>query len=194
VFWAYLLFHRSYVVCMLYVFLSFRTGSFNYLRSDVFATVKMRIVFFWSITPYILARYSQRFGVRYRLHLQGRKFVTTCKAPQPWRSQVLDGNPIFLDIIVVYTANEPGKSWGERVVSVSKQVFVNQYSCLAESKSWVIKSSVEKVYFQVVKFVWIYPCTFNHPCTMPKWKSSKSCHLRQTVSEFGEHIFPQMTQ
>jgi hypothetical protein len=69
---------------MLYVFLSFRTceqtGSFNYLRSDVFTTVKMRIVFFWIITPYILAGYYQRFGVRYRLHLQGRKFVTTYKA------------------------------------------------------------------------------------------------------------------
>jgi len=53
---------------------------------------------------------------------------------------------------------------------------------------------VEKVNFQAVKFVWIYSCAFNHPRTMPKSKPSKSCHLRQIVSEFGEHIFPQMTQ
>jgi hypothetical protein len=37
---------------------------------------------------------------------------------------------------------------------VLKQVLASQYSCLVESKSVVIKScSVEKVNFQVVKFV-----------------------------------------
>jgi hypothetical protein len=41
------------------------------------------------------------------------------------------------------------------VVIVLKQVFANQYSCLAESKSLVIikSCSLEKVYFRVVKFV-----------------------------------------
>jgi hypothetical protein len=40
------------------------------------------------------------------------------------------------------------------MVIVLKQAFANKYSCLAESKSLVIKSySVEKVHFQVVKFV-----------------------------------------
>jgi hypothetical protein len=40
------------------------------------------------------------------------------------------------------------------VVIVLKQVFANQYSCLVESESLTIKScSVEKVHFQVVKFV-----------------------------------------
>jgi hypothetical protein len=41
-----------------------------------------------------------------------------------------------------------------RVVLVLKQVFANQYSCVAESKSLVIKNClVEKFHFQVVKFV-----------------------------------------
>jgi hypothetical protein len=40
------------------------------------------------------------------------------------------------------------------VVIVLEQAFVYQYSCLAESKSLVIKScSVEEVHFQVVKYV-----------------------------------------
>jgi hypothetical protein len=40
------------------------------------------------------------------------------------------------------------------VIIVLKQVFANQYSYLVESKGLVIKScSVEKAYFQVVKFV-----------------------------------------
>jgi hypothetical protein len=40
------------------------------------------------------------------------------------------------------------------VVIVLKLVFANQYSCLAESKSLVIKScSLEKVHFQVVGFL-----------------------------------------
>jgi hypothetical protein len=29
---------------------------------------------------------------------------------------------------------------------------------------------------------------------MPKSMPSKSCHLRQTVPEYREHIFPQMKQ
>jgi hypothetical protein len=44
------------------------------------------------------------------------------------------------------------------VVIVLQQVFANQYSYLAESKSLVIKScSVEKVHLQVVKFVSFLP-------------------------------------
>jgi hypothetical protein len=40
------------------------------------------------------------------------------------------------------------------VIIVIKQIFSNQHLCLAEIESLVIKScSVEKVYFQVVKFV-----------------------------------------
>jgi hypothetical protein len=40
------------------------------------------------------------------------------------------------------------------VVIVLKQAFANQYSCLAESKSLVVTScSVEKVHFEVVKFL-----------------------------------------
>jgi hypothetical protein len=80
-------------------------------------------------------------------------------------------------------------------VVVLKQVFANKYSCVAESKTLVINScSVEKVHLQVVKFVLIYSCAFNHPRTKPRSKPYKSCRLRQTVSEFGEHIFPQMTK
>jgi hypothetical protein len=79
------------------------------------------------------------------------------------------------------------------VISVLKQVFANQNSCLEESKSLIIEScSMENIHFQVVKFVCIYSCAFNHPRTIPKSKPSKSRHLRQTVSEFGEHISPQI--
>jgi hypothetical protein len=62
--------------------------------------------------------------------------------------------PAFLEISVVYTANNPEKLRGGRVIIVLNKVFANQYSCLEESKSLVTKScSVEKVHFQVVKFV-----------------------------------------
>jgi hypothetical protein len=50
-----------------------------------------------------------------------------------------------------------------------------KYSCLAENTILIAKSSVEKVYFEIATFVWIYPCAFNHPRTMPKPKLSKSC-------------------
>jgi hypothetical protein len=45
------------------------------------------------------------------------------------------------------------------VVILLKQVSANQYSCLAERKSLVIKScSVEKVHFQVKVFVNLFVC------------------------------------
>jgi hypothetical protein len=48
--------------------------------------------------------------------------------------------------------------------TVVKQVFANQYSCLAECKGLFIKSfSLEKVHFQVVKFVWILFMCFQSP-------------------------------
>jgi hypothetical protein len=58
----------------------------------------------------------------------------------------------FLEISVVYTANKRDNFQGRRVV-VLKQVFANKYSCVAESETLVINTSVEKVHFQVVKFV-----------------------------------------
>jgi hypothetical protein len=57
---------------------------------------------------------------------------------------------------VIYSANKPEKVEEGGVINVPTQVFVNQHSCLVESKSLVVKScSVEKVHFhfQVVKFV-----------------------------------------
>jgi hypothetical protein len=56
---------------------------------------------------------------------------------------------------VVYTVNKPDNFEGRRrMVFILKQVFANQYTCLAESKSLIIRSSsVEKVHFKVLKFV-----------------------------------------
>jgi hypothetical protein len=54
---------------------------------------------------------------------------------------------------MIYSVNKPNNSGGSGVYC-SKKVLGNEYSCLAESKSLVIKSSsVEEVHFQVVKVV-----------------------------------------
>jgi hypothetical protein len=42
---------------------------------DVFNAVKMRILFFWVITPYSLAGGYQRFGGTYCLRLQGEDML-----------------------------------------------------------------------------------------------------------------------
>lgn len=53
------------------------------------------------------------------------------------------GNSAFVEISVVYTTNKPEKFEG--VVNVLNQLFANQWSCLAEIKSLIIKSSPDSV-------------------------------------------------
>jgi hypothetical protein len=53
----------------------------------------------------------------------------------PHTSTCVGGNPAFLEVSVEYTANKPLKFEGGGVDIALKQVFTNQYSCLAESKS-----------------------------------------------------------
>jgi hypothetical protein len=58
------------------------------------------------------------------------------------------------------------------VVIALKQVFANQYSCSAESKSLVIKRcSAVKVNFEVVKFVWIL-FVYVQPPTHNAWNKA----------------------
>jgi hypothetical protein len=82
-------------ICMSWSLIKFRYNFTIYVGLGVFTAVVMKSIIFWDMTPCSSLSFNRRFGVTYRLHLQGRRNKFS-KNQQASRWQTEDEGDTFL--------------------------------------------------------------------------------------------------